>query len=133
MCGICGFIDFNKKVTREQLKASCDSILYRGPDNGGIAFFEAPEAIIGLGHRRLAILDLSPLGHQPMFSDDGSVVIILNGEIYNFKEIRSELESKGHHFKSNSDTEVIIEAYLQFGIDCLSRFIGMFVYSNLRR
>ena len=126
MCGICGFIDFNKKVTREQLKASSDSILYRGPDDGGIAFFETTEAFIGLGHRRLAILDLSPLGHQPMFSDDGSVIIILNGEIYNFKEIRNELESKGHHFKSNSDTEVIIEAYLQFGIDCLRRFIGMF-------
>ena len=87
MCGISGFVDFNKKLTREQLATASDSLTHRGPDDGDAAFFETAEAFIGLGHRRLAILDLSPLGHQPMFSDDGSVVIVLNGEIYNFKEI----------------------------------------------
>jgi asparagine synthase (glutamine-hydrolysing) len=126
MCGISGFIDFNKKITREQLTAACNSLQYRGPDDCDSAFFETAEAFVGLGHCRLSILDLSPLGHQPMYSDDRSVVVILNGEIYNFKEIRTELEEMGHHFLSNSDTEVILKAYQQFGTDCLSRFIGMF-------
>jgi asparagine synthase (glutamine-hydrolysing) len=126
MCGICGCIDFNKKVTHQQLIASCNSIKHRGPDDTDTAFFETAQATIGLGHRRLAILDLSPLGHQPMYSDDGQVIIILNGEIYNFKEIRHELELSGHRFKSNSDTEVVIKAYQQFGLDCISRLIGMF-------
>ena len=126
MCGICGFIDFNKTITRNQLANACDSIKHRGPDDGDVVFFESNNANIGLGHRRLAILDLSPLGHQPMYSDDKSVVIIFNGEIYNFKEIRVGLEKKGHHFLSNSDTEVIIKAYQQYGTDCISSFIGMF-------
>lgn len=126
MCGIAGFIDFNKKITREQLTMACDSLQHRGPDDSGAAFFETTEACVGLGHRRLSILDLSPLGHQPMYSDDRSVVIILNGEIYNFKEIRKGLQEKGHRFLSNSDTEVVLKAYQQFGTDCLSHFIGMF-------
>ncbi len=126
MCGISGFIDFNKKITRQQLTSACNSLKHRGPDDSDNAFIETAKAIIGLGHRRLSILDLSPLGHQPMYSDDKSVVIIINGEIYNFKEIRIELELKGHVFKSNSDTEVVLKAYQQFGTGCLSRFIGMF-------
>jgi asparagine synthase (glutamine-hydrolysing) len=126
MCGISGFIDFNKKIKPEQLNNACNSLQHRGPDDSGVAFFETSEAFVGLGHRRLSILDLSPLGHQPMYSDDKTVVVILNGEIYNFKEIRVELEEKGHRFISNSDTEVIIKAYQQFGISCLNRFIGMF-------
>lgn len=126
MCGISGFIDFNKKTSKSELVASCNSLLHRGPDDGDTAYFEAPEAFVGLGHRRLSILDLSPLGHQPMYSDDKSVVIILNGEIYNFAEIRRELKNKGHSFLSNSDTEVVLKAYLELGIDSLSKFIGMF-------
>ncbi len=126
MCGITGFIDFNKKITKNQLVTACDSIKHRGPDDVGTTFFETPEAFIGLGHRRLAILDLSPLGHQPMFSEDKSVVIIFNGEIYNFEEIRISLQNKGQIFKSNSDTEVILKAYQQFGLSCLQNFIGMF-------
>jgi asparagine synthase (glutamine-hydrolysing) len=137
MCGITGFADFNKKITREQLTNACDSLQHRGPDDGGTAFFETTEANVGLGHRRLAILDISPLGHQPMYSDDKSVIILLNGEIYNFKELRVELEEKGHRFLSNSDTEVVLKAYQQYGTDCLSRFIGMFaiaIYdSNLQK
>ena len=126
MCGLTGFIDFNKRITREQLTTACNSLQHRGPDDGDTAFFETAEAFVGLGHRRLSILDLSPLGHQPMYSDDKCVVVILNGEIYNFKEIRKVLEEKGHCFLSNSDTEVVLKAYQQFGTDCLSRFIGMF-------
>ena len=126
MCGISGFVDFNKKITGNELKVACDSIKHRGPDDGDTAFFETSEAFIGLGHRRLAILDLSPLGHQPMYSEDKSVVIIFNGEVYNFKEIRAGLQKKGHHFLSNSDTEVIIKAYQEYGTDFISSFIGMF-------
>jgi asparagine synthase (glutamine-hydrolysing) len=126
MCGITGFVDFSKKLTKKELNNATNTLRHRGPDDSDVAVVENHFANIGLGHRRLAILDLSPLGHQPMYSDDGQVVIILNGEIYNFKEIRSELASLGHYFKSNSDTEVIIKAYQQFGISCLSRFIGMF-------
>ena len=126
MCGISGFIDFNKKITNDQLITACNSIKHRGPDDGDTAFFETNEAFIGLGHRRLAILDLSPLGHQPMYSVDKSVVIIFNGEIYNFKEIRLGLKEKGHHFISNSDTEVILKAYQEYGTHCLHSFIGMF-------
>ena len=137
MCGITGFIDFNKKITPQHLTAACRVLQHRGPDDGDVAVFETPEANIGLGHRRLAILDLSPLGHQPMYSDDKSVIIILNGEIYNFNEIRIDLEEKGYHFSSNSDTEVVLKAYQQYGTDCLHKFIGMFaiaIYdSNLQK
>jgi asparagine synthase (glutamine-hydrolysing) len=128
MCGIAGFVDFNKKITQQDLVNAANTLQHRGPDDSGIAVFDSVFAGIGLGHRRLSILDLSPLGHQPMYSDDKQVIIILNGEVYNFKEIRKELEQKGHRFQSNSDTEVIIEAYRQFGIDCLQRFIGMFSF-----
>jgi asparagine synthase (glutamine-hydrolysing) len=126
MCGINGFIDFNKKITREELASACNTLQHRGPDDGDTAFFETAEAFVGLGHRRLSILDLSQLGHQPMYSDDRSVVIILNGEIYNFRKIRVILEEKGYSFLSNSDTEVALKAYQEFGTDCISRFIGMF-------
>lgn len=126
MCGICGCIDFKKKVTREELITASNSMAHRGPDDAGTAFIETQAAYVGLGHRRLAVLDLTQQGHQPMFSEEKKVVIILNGEIYNFKEIRITLEEKGHHFFSNSDTEVVLKAYQQYGIDCLSRFIGMF-------
>jgi asparagine synthase (glutamine-hydrolysing) len=126
MCGITGFIDFNKKITPQQLNAACKVLHHRGPDDGDIAIFETPEATVGIGHRRLAILDLSPLGHQPMYSDDKSVIIVLNGEIYNFKEIRIDLIAKGYRFSSDSDTEVVLKAYQQYGTDCLHKFIGMF-------
>jgi asparagine synthase (glutamine-hydrolysing) len=126
MCGIAGFIDFNKQVTAHQLEAACNTLSHRGPDDAGNVVFESREATIGFGHRRLAILDLSKSGHQPMYSDDKSVVILLNGEIYNFKEIRIDLENKGHLFQSNSDTEVVLKAYQQYGTDCLRLFVGMF-------
>ncbi len=126
MCGISGFIDFNKKITKAQLTSACNSITHRGPDDGDTAFFETAEAFIGLGHRRLSILDLSPLGHQPMYSTDKTIAVIFNGEIYNFSEIKKELIAKGHQFISHSDTEVIIKAYQQYGLECLKLFIGMF-------
>ena len=129
MCGISGFCDFNKKLSEKDLQKATICLQHRGPDDEGAAVFETNKATIGLGHRRLSILDLSPQGKQPMYSDDNDVVLILNGEVYNFLEIRKELEALGHSFHSNSDTEVIIKAYLQYGIDTVHKFIGMFAFA----
>lgn len=129
MCGITGFCDFNRKLTKENLTKANEQLHHRGPDSGDVAFFDASNAAVGLGHRRLSILDISENGSQPMYSDDKSVVIILNGEVYNFKEIRKELIALGYQFHSDSDTEVIIKAYQQFGIESVNKFIGMFAYA----
>ena len=124
MCGICGFIDFTKNSSEYQLKRMTKSLNHRGPDDMGYKTYDFDNSIVGLGHTRLSIIDLSPLGHQPMHYKDYSIVY--NGEIYNYKEIKFELKSLGHEFISSSDTEVILHAYKQWGIDCLSKFIGMF-------
>ncbi len=126
MCGITGFCDFNKKLTKEDISTANAVLRHRGPDSGNVEVFETSDAIIGFGHRRLSILDVSENGSQPMFSDDKSVVVILNGEVYNFKEIRKDLIECGYSFHSDSDTEVIIKAYQQYGIAAISKFIGMF-------
>jgi len=125
MCGITGFITNNEfESFSRSLPAATASLAHRGPDDSGI--YVDASAGVGLGHRRLSILDLSPLGHQPMASDDNTVRIVFNGEVYNFKVLRKELEKAGHQFRSNSDTEVILKAYLEWGTECLRRFIGMF-------
>lgn len=129
MCGISGFVDFNKRSNQATLKAMTDVINYRGPDDEGTFIKEWPHVIAGLGHRRLSILDLSPLGHQPYFYKNLSMVY--NGEIYNFKEVRDKLIKKGYSFASNSDTEVIIKAYEAYGIKCVDDFIGMFAIALL--
>jgi asparagine synthase (glutamine-hydrolysing) len=126
MCGLVGFrsvkyyYEFSKDLDRA---VSC--LTHRGPDDSG--FFYDNEMGIGLAHRRLSIIDLSSAGHQPMTSDD--VSIVYNGEIYNFKKIRKNLEEYGHKFKSNTDTEVVLKSYLQWGVDCLKKFIGMFAFA----
>lgn len=129
MCGITGFCDFEKKLSANDLKKATICLQHRGPDGDGTAVFETNNATIGLGHRRLSILDLSELGNQPMYSDDKTIAIILNGEVYNFLEIRKELEALGHSFHTNSDTEVIIKAYQQYGIKAVHKFIGMFAFA----
>ena len=129
MCGLTGFCDFNKKLADSDLQKASDCLKHRGPDGSGTAIFHTADAAIGLGHRRLSVLDLSQLGNQPMYSDDKSIVIILNGEIYNFMEIRKELESAGHSFHSHSDTEVVIKAYQEYGINAVHKFIGMFAFA----
>jgi asparagine synthase (glutamine-hydrolysing) len=127
MCGLTGFCDFNKKLTKKDLNTANDVLLHRGPDSGNVEVFETDNAVIGFGHRRLSILDVSENGSQPMFSDDKNIVVVLNGEVYNFKEIREELIGLGYSFHSDSDTEVIIKAYQQYGIDeAVKKFIGMF-------
>lgn len=124
MCGIAGFVDFGKNTGIEVLRKMTDAMLHRGPDDGGHEVYEAPGAVIGFGQRRLSILDLSPLGHQPMHF--GDLIVNFNGEIYNFKEIRKELEEKGYSFTSWSDTEVILKGYHCWGLGVLDKFIGMF-------
>ncbi len=128
MCGFSGFCDFRRRLNIEDLVKGTSVLQHRGPDSGDTEFFENPHANIGFGHRRLSIMDVSENGSQPMYNDDKSIVIILNGEVYNFKEIRKELQELGYVFHSDSDTEVIIKAYQQFGIDAVHKFIGMFAF-----
>ena len=127
MCGIVGSFVFDSviSITRMLLKMR-DTMTHRGPDGGGLWLSE--DRRIGLGHRRLSIIDLSPSASQPMTNEDGSLQVVFNGEIYNHAEIRKELEALGgHRWKtSHSDTEVILHAFEQWGIDCLERFRGMF-------
>ena len=128
MCGLAGFIDFKGDSDKDLLVNMTDALKHRGPDDFGYEHFQFNSTSIGLGFRRLAILDLSYAGHQPMKNPDTGDVIIFNGEIYNFKEIRKELSSEGFTFKSNGDTEVILAAYQRWGIACIERFIGMFAF-----
>lgn len=124
MCGICGFIS-RKCITLEQLKAMNDTMYHRGPDDHGEEIYDLRDGYaLGLAQRRLSIVDLSSFGHQPMHSLDGRVTIVFNGEIYNYPKIRQELA--GYPFRSACDTEVILAAYLKWGIKCIERFNGMF-------
>ncbi|MBK7684418.1 MAG: asparagine synthetase B [Bacteroidetes bacterium] len=126
MCGFAGFIEPSKRSGLDVRKAMSDSLLHRGPDDAGSDLIDHPLASVGLGFRRLAIIDLSIAGHQPMALPDHSVYIMLNGEIYNYKEVRIELENLGCKFNSNSDTEVVLLAYKTWGIKMIDRLIGMF-------
>ncbi len=124
MCGICGILDKSKRQNYDQaIEKMCDAIAHRGRDDSGIYTNEN----ISLGHRRLAIIDLSQAGHQPMVSDCKRYVIVYNGEVYNFGEIRKKLTS--YRFRGNTDTEVVLAAYKQWGKDCLTYFNGMFAFA----
>lgn len=124
MCGICGFIDFTCRSNVTILNNMVSTLHHRGPDDKGCDFYTTNDSTIGLGHSRLAIIDISKAGHQPMKFED--ISIVLNGEIYNYKELRSELYKLGHLFNSESDTEVVLHAFLEWGHACVSKFIGMF-------
>jgi asparagine synthase (glutamine-hydrolysing) len=127
MCGICGVVG---KADEQLIKNMLARIAHRGPDDEGVYIAKtSTQDRVGLGHRRLSIIDLSPAGHEPMPDASGRIWLTYNGEIYNFKELRQELESLGHHFKSNTDAEVIIYAYLEWGRECLTRFNGMFAFA----
>ena len=123
MCGIISFINCGNK---NSLIKALSSISHRGPDDEGVEWFD--EINWGLGHRRLSIIDLSKTGHQPMCNNNKRFWIAYNGEIYNYKEIKNELKAKGINFKSTSDTEVILQAYLEWGETCLDKFNGMFAF-----
>ena len=128
MCGIIGYYGPTSRLQEltDALNLGLQRISHRGPDDLGTWSDIRDERALGLGHRRLSILDLTDSGHQPMVSANGRYAIVLNGEIYNFKEIRTELASRGMRFKSTSDTEVLLEAYATWGIAAVDRFIGMF-------
>lgn len=127
MCGIAGFCDFNSQTEQETLIRMTDQLIHRGPDDCGYKILQFQNSRVGLGHRRLSVIDLSPLGHQPMNYEH--LDIVFNGEIYNFREIRIELEKSGFKFKSHSDTEVILAGYAQWGIEVVNKFIGMFAFA----
>lgn len=126
MCGIAGILNLDSAPANQAaVKAMCHAIRHRGPDGEGV-YIDGP---LGLGHRRLAIIDLSPAGRQPMQSADGRYVISYNGELYNFQELRVELQAKGHRFVSRSDTEVMLAAWAEWGPKALGRFNGMFAFA----
>lgn len=129
MCGICGTFAISQAPAfrPEHMRGVRDSMMPRGPDSYGE--WMSPSAEAWLGHRRLAIIDLSLRGHQPMLSADGTVTITFNGEIYNHEALRAELKAKGHLFSSHSDTEVIIESYRAWGVGCVERLRGMFAFA----
>ncbi|HEX6588859.1 MAG TPA: asparagine synthase (glutamine-hydrolyzing) [Longimicrobiales bacterium] len=127
MCGIAGFSASPSSSLFDRLEATLPALAHRGPDDSGI--FTAQADGVGLAHARLSILDLSPLGHQPMASADGAVVLVYNGEIYNFLELRAELEAAGHAFRGHSDTEVLLQLYLAHGVDMLPKLNGIFAFA----
>ena len=124
MCGIAGFIDFKKQSTEDILKNMSSCLQHRGPDGQGILYAETSDAAIGLGHRRLSIIDLSSAANQPMHYD--GLHLIFNGEIYNYNEIRDALIAKGHQFITHSDTEVILHSWREWGPDAIHQWHGMF-------
>ncbi|MEW6614399.1 MAG: asparagine synthase (glutamine-hydrolyzing) [Thermodesulfobacteriota bacterium] len=126
MCGIVGIYNPNSGVDLHSLKDMTNTLSHRGPDEEG--YFVDLESGIAFGHRRLSIIDVKT-GQQPLCNEDQSVWVILNGEIYNFLELRKELETMGHHFESSSDTEVVVHAYESFGSHCVKHFRGMFAFA----
>lgn len=142
MCGIFGFISRNRKITTHEIHTALQSLRHRGPDNSGVVAFKGtPKGYYNgnaipdgewssvLAHVRLSIIDLSDAANQPMSNEDDSVWIVYNGEIYNFHEIREELQTRGHKFRSRTDSEVIIHGYEEWGIDVVGRLRGMFAFA----
>jgi len=126
MCGLVGIFQTQQRspIDRELLQAMNQSLLHRGPDEGGLHLEDG----VGLGHRRLSIIDRAD-GQQPLFNEDGSVVVVFNGEIYNFRPLREQLQALGHVFRTHSDTEVIVHAWEAWGEQCVQRFRGMFAFA----
>jgi len=130
MCGICGIINLNNKPAEEsKLPPMMSAMKHRGPDDEG-TFSEDSTA---LGFVRLSIIDLSDAGHQPMLSEDGNYVMVFNGEIYNYIEIREELQALGHYFRTKTDSEVLLRSYIQWGADCMQKFNGMWAFAIYNR
>jgi asparagine synthase (glutamine-hydrolysing) len=131
MCGICGKIaKMEASRLAATMRAMADSIIHRGPDDEGLEIESiSGQWNIGLAHRRLSIIDLSQNARQPMSNEDGTLWLVFNGEIYNFQSIRKELLNKGHRFRSESDTEVILHLYEEEGLECVNRLAGMFAFA----
>lgn len=128
MCGINGIINYNKDNLNLDIDEMNNLIIHRGPDEDGLFHEINRDFSISMGMRRLSIIDLSN-GSQPFYSDDNNVIIFFNGEIYNFKELKRGLENKNITFKTDSDTEVILKMYLEYGLDSFSQLDGMFAFS----
>jgi len=129
MCGIAGIVHLDgRPVHQTTVKAMTDAIAHRGPDGEG-QWINPIQRNVGLGHRRLAILDLSEANAQPMSTPDGRLTLTYNGELYNYRELRDELSTLGHPFHTAGDTEVILRSWLEWGPDCLPRFNGMFAFA----
>jgi len=130
VCGICGIVQFNgNEVNNDLIKKMCKTLVHRGTDDEGTY----TTAYIGLGQRRLAVIDLSHKARPPLPNEDCSVWVVSNGEIYNFRELRESLVEQGHSFRSSTDTEVIVHLYEEHGIDCLKHMRGMFLHLPLAR
>lgn len=127
MCGIVGCISKAPVITQARFLEMRDTIAHRGPDDAGV--WQSRGGDVLLGSRRLAILDLSPGGHQPMLDETGNLSIIYNGEIYNYIELSGELKRKGYRLRTHSDTEVLLTAYGAWGASCLDRLNGMFAFA----
>src|SRR6476469_6150878 len=128
MCGINGFVDFNQKLNQNDLVKGSELLSHRGPDNAGF-FFEGKDAYhIGLASRRLAIIDPSEKGHQPMTSDCDNYILVFNGTIYNYKALRSELTDLGHQFHTQSNTDLFLNSYILLSKDCLNHLNGIFAF-----
>ncbi len=126
MCGILGRVSSDAPIDRAVFAGMLETLVARGPDGSGTQILD--EGRVGLGHRRLSIIDLSDAGAQPMSNENGTIWLTFNGEIYNFRELRSELEASGHRFRSQSDSEVIVHGYEEWGDDCVTRFRGIFAF-----
>jgi asparagine synthase (glutamine-hydrolysing) len=126
MCGIAGILSTDRPVAPDTVVRMRDTLRHRGPDDEGA--WRSPDGRVALGHRRLSIIDLSPAGRQPMEDASGQLQIVFNGEIYNYRELRRDLESRGHRFRTSTDTEVILEAYREWDLGCLERLNGMFAF-----
>ena len=125
MCGIAGIFSVGARgVQPLEVQAMCDAMTHRGPDDAGYYFHER----VGLGMRRLSIIDLMT-GHQPVQNEDGSLRVVLNGEIYNYRELREDLERRGHRFYTATDTETLVHLYEEYGEDCVTRLRGMFAFA----
>tara|TARA_R110002096_G_scaffold37317_1_gene103645 strand:+ start:2654 stop:4552 length:1899 start_codon:yes stop_codon:yes gene_type:complete len=126
MCGIAGFIDFNNTTDKRVLNLMINTLSHRGPDGDGVEIVENKNFTLGLGHKRLSIIDLRASANQPM--SFGSLKIVFNGEVYNYNEIKEELKKLGHSFETDSDTEVILHSFKEWGEKCVDKFIGMFAF-----
>ena len=128
MCGIAGGWWAVRDKAEVKLSQALKKIKHRGPDDDGYQIYPAGGTVVALGHTRLSIIDLSNAGHQPMHSRDGRWAIVFNGEIYNYRELRAQLQAAGHSFQSDSDTEVLLTAWAKWGVSCLPRLVGMFAF-----
>ena len=134
MCGICGFTYRTENLKfdpEDHVVRMAKTLAHRGPDAAGHAVYRDENTTVGLGHRRLSIIDLSPNANQPLSNEDGSICVVYNGEIYNYPELRAELINNGHRFRSHGDTEVLVHLYEEHGDDCMKYLEGMFAFALL--